>query len=233
MTLTHGRPRVAIIDDHELFAQSLALALGMTGFDAERLPIGSTSSAAQVVSATKRWDPHVVLLDLDLGAVGDASRLIAPLAQGGTVVVVLTASEDPVRHGACLAAGAAAVLSKSASLAEIRAAVRRASVHRPVIDWHERERMIRRWRAHHSTLQLSRRRFERLTERERQVLGHLVRGRTVGDIAKLGVVAETTVRTQVKSILAKLEVSSQIAAVGLAHQVGWTPPEERSHDRGA
>jgi DNA-binding NarL/FixJ family response regulator len=38
------------------------------------------------------------------------------------------------------------------------------------------------------------------------------------------VVAEATVRTQVKSILAKLEVSSQLAAVGLAHRVGWRPP---------
>ena len=31
-------------------------------------------------------------------------------------------------------------------------------------------------------------------------------------------------RTQVKSILAKLEVTSQLAAVGLAHKIGWRPP---------
>ena len=37
--------------------------------------------------------------------------------------------------------------------------------------------------------------------------------------------AEATVRTQVKSILAKLEVTSQLAAVGLAHRVGWKPPQ--------
>ena len=34
-------------------------------------------------------------------------------------------------------------------------------------------------------------------------------------------VSEATVRTQVKSILSKLEVSSQLAAVGMANQVGW------------
>jgi DNA-binding NarL/FixJ family response regulator len=38
-------------------------------------------------------------------------------------------------------------------------------------------------------------------------------------------VSETTVRTQVKAILAKLEVRSQLAAVGLAHRAGWQPPE--------
>ena len=47
-----------------------------------------------------------------------------------------------------------------------------------------------------------------------------MRGRSVREIASIGVVSEATVRTQVKSILAKLEVSSQLAAVGLAHRMG-------------
>jgi two-component system, NarL family, nitrate/nitrite response regulator NarL len=56
------------------------------------------------------------------------------------------------------------------------------------------------------------------------VLGHLMRGQTVHEIATTSFVSEATVRTQVKAILAKLEVSSQIAAVGLAHQIGWHSP---------
>ena len=51
-----------------------------------------------------------------------------------------------------------------------------------------------------------------------------MKGRTVREIATLGVVSEATVRTQVKSVLAKLEVTSQLAAVGLAHQAGWRAP---------
>ena len=50
-------------------------------------------------------------------------------------------------------------------------------------------------------------------------------GRTVHEIAVIGVVSEATVRTQVKSILAKLQVTSQIAAVGLAHRLGWRSPQ--------
>jgi two-component system nitrate/nitrite response regulator NarL len=38
------------------------------------------------------------------------------------------------------------------------------------------------------------------------------------------VVSEATLRTQVKSILAKLEVTSQLAAVAVAHQAQWQPP---------
>ena len=57
--------------------------------------------------------------------------------------------------------------------------------------------------------------------REREVLAQLMRGTTVRDIARDSVVSEATVRTQVKSILAKLKVASQLAAVGLAHDIGW------------
>ncbi|CAI9398574.1 response regulator transcription factor [Nocardioides sp. T2.26MG-1] len=224
--MAHGRTRIAIIDDHELFAQSLAVALTLDGYDAERLPLGAHPSPTQVIAATKRWNPSIVLLDLDLGAAGDAGQLIGPLSQGDAVVIVITAAEDPVRHGGCIAAGAAAVLPKSSSLADIRAAVQRASARQPLIDWREREQLIGRWNRHRAAGRAHHQRFDRLTERERQVLGHLVRGRTVRDIARLGVVSEATVRTQVKSILAKLDVSSQIAAVGLAHEVGWRAPHD-------
>ena len=69
-----------------------------------------------------------------------------------------------------------------------------------------------------------RERLEQLTNRERVVLGHLMKGRAVRQIAGLSTVSEATVRTQVKSILAKLEVSSQLAAVGMAHEIGWRAP---------
>jgi DNA-binding NarL/FixJ family response regulator len=49
-------------------------------------------------------------------------------------------------------------------------------------------------------------------------------GQPVRDIARQSFVSEATVRTQVKSILAKLGVTSQLAAVGAAHQAGWRPP---------
>ncbi len=58
--------------------------------------------------------------------------------------------------------------------------------------------------------------FETLSDRLTSVFTNL---RTKGRLS------EATVRTQVRSILAKLEVSSQIAAVGLAHQAGWTAPD--------
>ena len=53
------------------------------------------------------------------------------------------------------------------------------------------------------------------------MLGRLMEGLTVREIAAASTVSEATVRTQVKAVLAKLEVCSQVAAVGLARQAGW------------
>jgi two-component system nitrate/nitrite response regulator NarL len=53
----------------------------------------------------------------------------------------------------------------------------------------------------------------------------LTLGRPVREIALASFVSVETVRTQVKSILSKLEVTSQLAAVGAARMAGWHPPE--------
>jgi DNA-binding NarL/FixJ family response regulator len=178
-------------------------------------------SQAALLSAVTRLRPRIVLLDLDLGHLGDGVRLIAPIARTGAHVVVVTASAERGRWGECLRYGARKVLTKSRPLNEILATIRRLNQGLPVMDPHERDELLQAWhqeRQEHHELRL---RLQRLTAREREVLGHLMEGHTVRDIARLSVVSEATVRTQVKSILAKLEVTSQLAAVGLANATGW------------
>jgi DNA-binding NarL/FixJ family response regulator len=92
------------------------------------------------------------------------------------------------------------------------------------MDREERDELVSEWARMREELQDVRERLEQLTNRESVVLGHLMKGRAVRQIAGLSTVSEATVRTQVKSILAKLEVSSQLAAVGMAHEIGWQAP---------
>lgn len=217
--------RILIIEDHTLFAESLELALSIERYDARRLQPDPGGSQRAVIASTLRLKPHIVLLDLDLGRLGDGVRLIGPLAQAGLQVVVITGSPDRGRRGECLHRGARAVLTKGQPLNEILAAVRRITEGRPVMSRAEREDLLAAWHDEREQLEELRQRLERLTRREREVLGHLIRGSAVTDIARDSVVSVATVRTQVKSILAKLEVSSQLAAVGVAHALGWSPPE--------
>lgn len=218
--------RIVILEDHVLFAESLDLALTIEGYDVRRVEVPSQEQAPQaLLNAVTRLKPRVVLLDLDLGGFGEGERLIAPLARAGTNVVVVTGSLDKARWGEAVRLGARKVLPKSRPLNEILAAVRRINQGLVVMSREEREDLLDTWSKERSHLVEARSKVELLTVRERQVLGHLMRGQTVREIAAVGVVSEATVRTQVKSILAKLEVTSQLAAVGLVHRVGWKPPQ--------
>jgi two-component system, NarL family, nitrate/nitrite response regulator NarL len=63
--------------------------------------------------------------------------------------------------------------------------------------------------------------FESLTKRESDVLRELAVGSSPEDVAKSSYVSVNTVRTQIRGILAKLDVSSVVAAVALAYRTGW------------
>ncbi|WP_435747045.1 response regulator transcription factor [Nocardioides sp. SYSU DS0663] len=219
----HAR-RLAIIEDHELFAEALAVVFSLEGYDVRRIaaPSGRAGTGG-VLAAARQLRPRVVLLDLDLLGFGDATPLIAPLARAGAEVVVLAGGADRVRWGGCLAEGARVVVSKGQTLDHVRTVVRRLLGGQPVLRTADREELLALWHEHRRTREEHQRRLGRLTPREEQVLGLLMEGRTVREIAHVAVVSEGTVRSHVKSVLAKLGVSSQLAAVGLAHESGWRP----------
>jgi DNA-binding NarL/FixJ family response regulator len=222
---SRSQVRILIVEDHVLFAESLDLALSVEGYDVRRVDVPEDGgNPTTLLNSLLRLRPRIVLLDLDLGAFGDGVRLIGPLAKAGANVVVVTASHDRSRWGEALRHGARATLSKSQPLNDILATVRRINAGLPVMAHEQREELLRLWHEQRRETQGIQERFAQLTTREAQVLGHLMLGHTVHDIAAASVVSEATVRTQVKSILAKLRVSSQLAAVGLAHQIGWRPP---------
>ena len=224
---TAPQMRITIVDDHVLFAESVALMLEHHGYAVRRIDLADPrATLASVLSATLRTVPRLVLLDLCLGRVGDGTRLVAPLAATGVLVVVLTGSLSRPEWGECLQRGARAVLAKSASLPMLVSAVRRAHDGVALMTPEERVALIDAASQHRSENRDIASRLEHLTRREMEILGALMRGMQVGDIARAGVVSEATVRTQVKTILAKLELTSQLAAVGAAHKVGWRCPRD-------
>jgi DNA-binding NarL/FixJ family response regulator len=226
----HRVTRVVIVDDHALFAEALDAALRIEGYDVGRVdPSDRTIQTPQLLKRIRGLRPSVVLLDLELGRGGDATDLVQPLTQAGVAVVVVTGIADRLRWGECLKAGARAVLPKSAALDSIRETLRLIGEGAPLPGRHEREQLVAAHLPEKALRQELRTRLERLSSREREVLGHLMVGRPVREIACLSHVSEATVREQVKSILAKLGVTSQLAAVSLAFQVDWSRPVAVDH----
>jgi DNA-binding NarL/FixJ family response regulator len=208
-----------IVEDHPLFAESMVIALRLEGYDATRVPV-----RPGLVAEVLRRRPDLVLLDLDLADLGSGLDLIGPLDRSGVLVAVVTSETDQGRWGECVERGARAVVPKHAPLRGIIELIQRAGAGQPLMPEADLSELRTAWERRRRAESEVRRRLERLSRRESEVLGRLMVGCTVSEIAVQDFVSVATVRTQVKSVLAKLQVSSQIAAVGLANEAGWTPP---------
>ena len=96
-------PRVLIIDDHVMLAESLKLALKAEGVSAQTT---SGPNLESILAAARSFEPDVVLLDLALGEVGSGLSIIGPLRDLPARVVVLTGLDDRMALAACIEAGA-------------------------------------------------------------------------------------------------------------------------------
>lgn len=209
-----------IVDDHELLAEGLKVALTNEGYDV----FVPTPTPSDVYSMAQRIPPDVVLLDLDLGAAGgDGSVMVEALSVGGARVVVLSGTRDELLLAACLESGACGYVSKSAPLDSLLDAVRTAAAGRAVTASCQRADLLAKLRRARTQRRNELAPFETLTKRERYVLAQVVDGRSAADIAVSAFVSEATVRTQIRSVLGKLGVRSQLAAVAAARRAGWQP----------
>jgi DNA-binding NarL/FixJ family response regulator len=218
--LTERRPdRLLIVEDHALLATSLAFALRQQGLDVETVA-GPTTEA--VVETVRRLAPVLVLLDLDLGpSLGSGLNLVKPLMAAGGQVIMMTGVVERARLGACIEAGAVGIVSKTAGFDELVVAVRRAVAGEDVLTTHQRHIFLNELQAGRQADEQRRAPFARLSPREQAVLARLVGGESADTIAHLSYVSLATVRTQIRSILSKLGVKSQLEAVALARQAGW------------
>ncbi len=209
---------VAIVDDHRLFAEALRLALGPAGVEARVVP---PAPPQQVVADLVAEPVDLVLLDLDLGAWGDSTPLVAPLVAAGLRVLVVTGTTDRMRIAAALEQGAIGYQLKEPGLQALLQRVTRALSARGALDAEHRVVLLDELVRTRAATAAARAPFELLTDREAQTLRELARGRSVATIAADWFVSEATVRSHVRSILGKLAVPSQLAAVAAAVESGW------------
>jgi DNA-binding NarL/FixJ family response regulator len=212
--------RVMIVEDHELLAQSLSLALQAQGMDVDIVPL---TTPDDVMLMAEKVTPDVVLLDLDLGgAIGSGLQFVEPLIAGGAQVLIVTGSNDLMRIAECVEVGAVGYVRKSQPFQELLDAVVEVASLQTLMTPRQRRSLLAELqdqrRADRGRLQL----FNRLTGRERAVLHALQEGKSAEVMAAEWFVSTATVRSQIRSILRKLDVNSQLAAVAAARRAGWT-----------
>jgi len=234
--MASGTQRVVIVDDHPLLAFGLQAQLQQTGLevdvidpaqdpDAQSAAAAANDLAADLVSRIVADDAELVVVDLDLpfeqGGLGLTSALVARNQR----VVVLTGSTDRTLWARCLENGAIAVLTKDEPLEMLIAEINKLVVGEPVKP-HQRFELVGEYRRLEAERAARLRGFEQLSEREAQVLTGLMAGLSPASLAERDYVSVQTIRTQIKSVLSKLGVNSQLAAVARAYESGWDPDEE-------
>ena len=211
-------PRLLLVDDHRLLAETLQSSLIHSGFAASIAPCGTFDEVLAEAAAVR---PTLVVLDLDLQGAGYGYDLIAPLRALGAQVLVLTGTVDRIELARCLEAGALGIASKANGFGNVLDQIHRAADGESVTPITEKTQLLADLTAHRRAEDKRKAPFEALSSRERDVLRLIVEGQQAAAIAKASYVSLATVRTQIRSILMKLEVTSQVAAAALARQGGW------------
>jgi two-component system, NarL family, nitrate/nitrite response regulator NarL len=213
-------PRVLIVEDQKILAETLALALGLNGF--KRVQVVDDLTVEGVNRLAAEFKPEVALLDLHLDEAGMSLPMIAPLVGHGARVLVLT----PIRHrtdllAECLEAGASGLFDKADTFDHLIALIRDAALGVTVLEPSARQALLAALRERRAKDKAQLNSLSRLTPRERQVLQLLTEGKSAEEIATDQFVTMATIRSQIRAVLQKLGVNSQLAAVALARRVGW------------
>ncbi|MGH9045406.1 MAG: response regulator transcription factor [Acidimicrobiales bacterium] len=208
-----GSPTVLIFAGNSPEVRQLASALRAAGLGAH---VTVPARAKDVTTAPGRG-PDVVLIDLDLGRLGDGTRFVSRLSKNAAVVVMSDRTTLALRTH-CVQAGATAVVNKTQSVGRVVRAVR--AVAEPM---HTKGRGSARGKTKRALAVTHQDQdpFLALTAREEEVLSALIEGSRAATIAREASVSISTVRSQIRAILQKLEVNSQLEAVALARRAGW------------
>ena len=195
-------------EDHPLFRQAVVRTVKERP-DLE--VVAETADGREALDTIRALKPDVAVLDLKMPGL-DGVQVLNALTRDGdaTRVVLLSAYLDGATAFEAVAAGAAAYLSKDADGARIADAIAAVARGETLIGQEVQSGLAEQIRARRDG------RRTLLSEREREVLGHVAEGRSAPEIGRLLFLSTATVKGHLQSLYDKLGVSDRAAAVAEA-----------------
>ena len=217
--------RVVVADDQALVRTGFRMILTANGIDV----VAEAADGAEAVDAVRRARPDVVLMDIrmpELDGLEATRRILTGAAPDAPRVIILTTFDLDDLVYAALSAGASGFLLKDVTPEHLVSAVRMVrtgdallapAITRRLVERHARRAAGSEPAALHRDLGM-------LTRRELEVLRLLAQGLSNAELADRLHLAETTVKTHVGRVLAKLRLRDRVQAVVLAYESGLVSP---------
>ncbi|HIZ38258.1 MAG TPA: response regulator transcription factor [Candidatus Ruania gallistercoris] len=217
---TVGDPvRVLIVDDQSMIRAGFAALL-----DAQEgiTVVGTAEDGLGITDIVRRTQPHVVLMDIRMPKVNglDAARAIFATPGEGPKVIMLTTFDADEYVFTALRIGASGFLLKDSPPEELVQAVRVVADGEALLSPKVTRALIADYASRPSAPAKEAPLLGQLTEREREVMIQVARGRSNAEIADDLFLAEQTVKTHVSRILTKLTLRDRTQMVVAAYESG-------------
>jgi DNA-binding NarL/FixJ family response regulator len=208
--------RILLVDDHPLVRNGLRALLASVP---DMTVVGEASNGEEAITHAAELQPDIILMDLHMPGLNgiEATRRIVQ-AHPHIGILVLTMLEDDASVFAAMRAGARGYLLKGADQADVLRAIGVAAHGEAIFS----PPIARRLMQYFENMQpiLPPNVFPDLTEREREILGLIARGKSNAEIAGELVLSPKTVSNHVSNIFSKLQVVDRAQAVLRAKQAG-------------
>jgi len=201
--------RILLVDDHVIVRAGLRMLIenhkGM-------VVVGEAGSRIDALAIAAREQPHVILLDLDMGNESGLDFLRELLdAAAGARVVMLTGVRDPEAHRRAVHLGAMGLVLKDKAAEVLIKAIEKVNAGEVWLDRSLTASVL----AERSQADIGRKvdpdteKVASLTDREREIVSLVCQGLKNKQIADKLFISDATVRNHLTSILSKLEVSDR------------------------
>ncbi len=219
--LEGGPIRVVVADDQDLVRSGLEMVLTARGCEV----VGLAGDGRDAVEVVRRTRPDVVLMDIRMPVL-DGIAATEQITSAGlpTRVLVLTTYDLDSYVYAALKAGAAGFLLKATPPDRLVAGIETIAAGEALLAPSLTRRLIEQHVSGPAPSEGLPGALAGLTEREREVFVLIARGLGNDEIAAELVVSESTVKTHVNRILAKLCLRTRVQLVVLAYESGAVRP---------
>ncbi|MCW2529772.1 MAG: LuxR family transcriptional regulator [Pseudonocardiales bacterium] len=214
--------RIGLVDDQEILRTGFRMLLDS---QPDLTVVGDAADGWAAIEMAARTRPDVLLMDVRMPVLdGVAATRAITAAQPDVRVLILTTFDldEYVVEG--LRAGASGFLLKDVPAPELLAAIRAVAAGDSVVAPAATRRLLDRFVLSASPEPVADPRVADLTPREHEVFALMGRGRTNTEIARALYLSETTVKTHVVRVLAKLGLRDRVQAVVRAYETGLIRP---------